>query len=160
MFSFPNLRLPKKMVVPASFNLPSESLAFKEHFRILSSNAKYFFLVSVRKLTKTHLCNCYAHLSLILVKYFLNTFEVWLKITQTWSSTSFQRTGVCDGLLLGEMLKEQLSCCLFQLLQADTEQAAKCRCWANIASEVLRHLGEIEGHKRGTQAFTTENLRK
>lgn len=119
VFPFPTLRLARKMVVPGSFDLPSESLAFKEHFRILSSNTKYFFLVSVRELRKTNLCNCYAHLSFILLKYFLNTFEVWLKIKQISHSTRFQRTGVCDELLLEEMLKEKLSCCLFQLLQAD-----------------------------------------
>lgn len=140
--------------------IPSESLAFKEHFRILSSNTNFFFLVSVWKLWKTNLCNWYAHLSYIFLKYFLNTFDVWIKITQTWGSVRFQRTGVCDELLLAEMLKEKLSSCLFQLLQADTEQPAKCRCWANIASEILTHLGEIEGHKRRTWAFTTENPRK
>lgn len=113
VFPFPNLRLAKKMVVPGSYDLLLESSAFKVHFIILSLNTKYIFLFAVKKLRKTNLCNCYAHLSFISVQYFMNTFEVWLKTTQTQRSARFQRTGVCDELLLGETLKEKLSSCLF-----------------------------------------------
>lgn len=50
----------------------------------------YFLFSSARKRQETGLCNCHSHLSSIFVQYFLNTFEVGVENTRTWSSTRFQ----------------------------------------------------------------------